>query len=325
MFRYHARIFDRARQPVVSLAVLGDEEPQWRPTQFGYGLWGCDLLLRFPVVKLQALPEATLEAVRNPLATLTLLHWDAQATRQNPQERLARKIARYRALLRQGYHVEDVRMLIRLMEHVMRRTPDLALVARDAMRQVEQEELGMETLVTSFEEIVRAEGRAGGQIEIIMRLLERKIGPLPTTDGAGTGSRPVHRAGARFERGAAQLQLSSRSDRLPRRAGWVIVGGRAARLDAQALRQVEQEELGMETFVTSFEEIGLAEGLAKGRAEGQIEIIMRQLERKIGPLPTPEQERVVALESAQALALSEALLDFGSLADLTAWLDTQDA
>jgi hypothetical protein len=85
------------------------------------------------------------------------------------------------------------------------------------------------------------------------------------------------------------------------------------------------EVYGMETFVTSFEEIGLAEGLAKGRAEGQIEIIMRQLERKIGPLPTPEQERVVALESAQALALSEALLDFGSLADLTAWLDTQDA
>jgi hypothetical protein len=73
----------------------------------------------------------------------------------------------------------------------------------------------------------------------------------------------------------------------------------------------------MKTFVTSFEEIV--------RAEGQIEIIMRQLERKIGPLPTTEQERVVALASVQVLALSEALLDFGSLADLTVWLDAQEA
>lgn len=101
----------------------------------------------------------------------------------------------------------------------------------------------------------------------------------------------------------------------------------------------------METFATSFEEIGLAEGLAKGRtegradglaegladglakgrAEGQIEIVRRQLTRKIGALPDAEQERIAALSAAQVLALGEALLDFGSLADLTAWLAAQEA
>jgi hypothetical protein len=49
MFCYHARIYDRDRRLVVSLAVPADEEPAWRPDQFGYALWGCELALRFPV------------------------------------------------------------------------------------------------------------------------------------------------------------------------------------------------------------------------------------------------------------------------------------
>ncbi|MCG8349159.1 MAG: DUF4351 domain-containing protein [Chloroflexales bacterium] len=214
MFRYHARLFDRDRIPVVSLAVLGDEAPGWRPDRFGYDLWGCELSLRFPMVKLLDLDPAMLAATPNPFAVLTLLHRDAQETRGQPDERLQRKVVRYRALLRQGYNAEDVRRLIRLMEHIMRLTPDLMLVAH------------------------------------------------------------------------------------------------------QAMRQVEQEELGMDTFITSFEEIG--------RAEGQREIVVRLLARKIGALPEAVQERVSALSAEQVLALGEALLDFSSLADLTAWLDAQD-
>jgi hypothetical protein len=139
---------------------------------------GCELAFRFPVVKLRALDLATLEATRNPFATLTLLHRDAQATRGDPHERLQRKVARYRALLRQGYRAEDVRALLRLMEHLLRLSPAWARQARTALRQVEQEELGMDTFITSFEEIGRAEGRAEGQRDLILRQLERKVGPL---------------------------------------------------------------------------------------------------------------------------------------------------
>jgi hypothetical protein len=115
-----------------------------------------------------------LESLANPFATLTLMHRDAQQTRGKPAERLRRKVARYRALLRLGYRAEDIRRLLRLMEHLLRLTPDLALQARDAMRQVEQEELGMDTFVTSFEEI----GRTEGQREFLLRMLERKVGSL---------------------------------------------------------------------------------------------------------------------------------------------------
>jgi hypothetical protein len=174
MLRYHVRIFDHLRKPVVSLAVLGDEDAGWRPAQFGYGVWGCELDFRFPVVKLRDLDVTVLEATHNPVATLTLLHRDAQDTRGKPQERLQRKIARYRALLRQGYGAEDVRALVRFMEHLLRLSPLWAQAARSALRQVEQEERGMETFITSFEELARAEERR----DLVLRLLERKVGPL---------------------------------------------------------------------------------------------------------------------------------------------------
>jgi len=52
MFVYSFRIYDRYRQPVVSLAVLCDAEPGWKPERFGYNVWGCDVVIRFLVAKL---------------------------------------------------------------------------------------------------------------------------------------------------------------------------------------------------------------------------------------------------------------------------------
>jgi len=187
MFRYYARIMDRERVPVVSLAILGDDDPTWRPDQFTAELWGCTLSLRYPTVKLLDLDAAALETIRNPFATLTLIHRDAQETRGRPTERLRRKVARYRALLGLGYDASDVRALLRLIEHLLRLDPVRAQPARATMRQVELEVTGMDTFVTSFEEIGRAEGRIEGRVEgraegqrdVVLRLLARKIGPLP--------------------------------------------------------------------------------------------------------------------------------------------------
>lgn len=73
----------------------------------------------------------------------------------------------------------------------------------------------------------------------------------------------------------------------------------------------------MDTFVTSFEELG--------RAEGQREIVLRLLNRKVGPLTPALRTRVTALSPEMLLTLSEALLDFTEQADLSSWLDQQDA
>jgi len=106
------------------------------------------------------------------------MHRDAQETRGNPTERLRRKATRYRTLLRQEYTAADVRALLRLLEHLLRLDPTRALQARATMRQVELEETGMDTFVTSFEEIGRVEGQIEERRAIVLRLLNRKVGPL---------------------------------------------------------------------------------------------------------------------------------------------------
>ncbi len=37
---------------IVSLAVLGDEQENWRPTSYNYSRWGCQLKLDFSIIKL---------------------------------------------------------------------------------------------------------------------------------------------------------------------------------------------------------------------------------------------------------------------------------
>ncbi len=77
----------------------------------------------------------------------------------------------------------------------------------------------------------------------------------------------------------------------------------------------------MDAFVTSFEEIGRAEGLAEGALRGQRTLILHQLGCKLGPLNEALQARINALAAPQLLSLSDALLDFTNQADLVTWLD----
>lgn len=184
MFCYHARIFDRERLPVASLSLLGDKNPSWRPDNFGYQIGDTDLRLRFGAVKLLDVDLALLEESHNPIALLALLHRDAQATRGQPEERMRRKIARFRTFLRKGYRAADLHHLIRFLDQLLRLDPMMNEQVRATMYHIEKEELGMTTFVTSFEELAAKEGEVRGivkgQSALVLRQLERRFGPLPS-------------------------------------------------------------------------------------------------------------------------------------------------
>jgi len=63
----------------------------------------------------------------------------------------------------------------------------------------------------------------------------------------------------------------------------------------------------------------VAKGEAKGRQREE-RLILRQLQRRIGPIPDAQQTRIARLPIEQLEALGEALLDFTELAELNAWL-----
>ena len=89
MFVYNYRTFDRYDGPVASLAVLTDASRAWRPTRYRYCLWGCEMGIRFRVVKLRDYRRrwAELEASRNPFAVVVMPQLQARATQRRPTTR----------------------------------------------------------------------------------------------------------------------------------------------------------------------------------------------------------------------------------------------
>ena len=118
MYIYNYRIFDRYNRPVASLAVLADDDPDWRPTDFHNNLFGCEAGIRFPAVKLLgfAAHEAMLEASVNPFAQVVLAHLKAQETHGDLAGRYNWKVRLVRNLYERGFSAKDVRELFRVID-----------------------------------------------------------------------------------------------------------------------------------------------------------------------------------------------------------------
>jgi len=121
MFIYNYRIYDCYKRPVASFAVLGDERSTWRPSQFGYELFGCRVDFQFPIVKLvdYRQRQSELEASRNPFATVVMAHLLAIETRNNRIERKQQKLVLVRRLYSQGLEREDIINLFQFIDWIM--------------------------------------------------------------------------------------------------------------------------------------------------------------------------------------------------------------
>jgi predicted transposase YdaD len=61
-------------------------------------------------------------------------------------------------------------------------------------------------------------------------------------------------------------------------------------------------------------------GRQEGRQEGELDLALRLLQRRCGPLAPQQKSRVRALPPHLLEALAEAVLDFKGMADLNTWL-----
>ena len=62
------------------------------------------------------------------------------------------------------------------------------------------------------------------------------------------------------------------------------------------------------------------EALVEGQQEGETALVLRQLRHRFGVLDPQQEAHIQALSVTDLEALGEALLDFQTVADLTAWL-----
>lgn len=180
MFVYHYRIFDRYKRTVVSLAVLGDERSSWRPSHFGYQLWGCEVGFKFPVVKLLDYKQkwSALEASRNPFATVVMAHLKAIETRDDRLRRKEWKLALIRRLYEQRLKREDIINLFQFIDWVM----SLALaLEQDFWRELQQLEAEERMpYITSVERIGIRQGLLEGiSLGLRLKFGSEGLGVLP--------------------------------------------------------------------------------------------------------------------------------------------------
>ena len=116
MYLYHSRIFDRYRRSVVSLGILGDEQPGWRPSRYERELWGCRAILEFPVVKLLDYSMEELARSQNPLAAIVQAHLSAQVAGKDVGVGYESKLSLIKSLYERGYGREDIVQLFRLID-----------------------------------------------------------------------------------------------------------------------------------------------------------------------------------------------------------------
>jgi hypothetical protein len=168
MYGYNTRLADRYNRKVVSLAVLADDNPDWRPEQFEDKLWGWSVRMGWPTVKVldYTKREAELERSENPFAKLVLAHLKALETRKDPSARRTWKFRLVRGLYERGFSSEDVRQLLRVIDWLLDLPPRLQAAFR---RELDEYEEGQPMpFVTSFER--------GGMLKVIEASLRTRFG-----------------------------------------------------------------------------------------------------------------------------------------------------
>ncbi|HZW33046.1 MAG TPA: hypothetical protein VFF52_20185 [Isosphaeraceae bacterium] len=172
MYVYNHRIFDRYDQEVISLAILADDDPAWRPSQYGYGRWGFRTSTEFPIVKLldYAPHWQALETDLNPFAMVVLAHLKTLETRRSPADRHAWKLRLVKGLYERGMDPEDIRQLFRFVDWIMDLPPEQERLFQQELTAYQQEK--RMPFMTIFERV----GLEKGLLKGIEACLKMKFG-----------------------------------------------------------------------------------------------------------------------------------------------------
>jgi hypothetical protein len=182
MYEYNYRLYDRYARPVASFGILADARRGWRPSRYRREVLGCEVSLRFPVVKLLDYRERReeLEESDNPIAVLTLAQLIVLETAKDPHRRLSGKRYAVRRLRDLGLSQEQREELFRLVDWLVALPAELQLSFDEELEREAKE--GTVPYVSSFERRAIAKGRqeglVQGRVALLAAQLEAKFGPL---------------------------------------------------------------------------------------------------------------------------------------------------
>ena len=177
---YHHRILDKYNREVVSIAVLADDSPSWRPDRIAWSAFGCSREFVYPVLKPLdfAGREAELEASDNPFAKVVLAHLTTIRLRGDAPSRLEWKWRIVRGLFEQGWPAEDIRRLFRFVDWLIELPDEFKEEFWDRVDAYQKEKTM--PFVTQTEQLWLDRGEARGvrkgMLEVVSRWLADKFG-----------------------------------------------------------------------------------------------------------------------------------------------------
>jgi len=181
MFIYNYRSFDLFNKPVISLAILGDENKSWRPNSYEYGLGDSEVKIKFSIVKLLDYQWEELAVSNNLFAIIVMAHLKTKVTTKDLTQREQWKWNLVRPLYQKGLTKFDIINLVKFIDKMMTLPPPLQLEFNHKLEQYEKE-LNMPFLST-IEELAEERGQVKGAKETcqqnIFDLLENRFGTVP--------------------------------------------------------------------------------------------------------------------------------------------------
>lgn len=177
MFVCNYRIFEKFHKEVVSLALLTDENPKFRPSEYRRERWGFEVLCRYPVVKLIDYRKrwAELEASDNPFAIMVCAYLKTLEVKGNVQELYSWKKHFLLELYWRGMSREVLLAIYKFIDWIMELPKELESELTEEFITIEEKE--HMPYVTSAERLGIKKGRAEGITQGIAAILEIKFGP----------------------------------------------------------------------------------------------------------------------------------------------------
>ena len=201
----------------MSLAILADANPSWRPDSYSYELWGCKAGLWFPTVKLLDFKDRWdwLEQSANPFAAVVMAHIKAVETGNDPDHRYRWKLYLIKRLYRMGYGRQDVVLLFEFIDWIMLLPKNIEQGLWKEIEAIEKEKK-ME-YITSVERIGIEKGLRKGSANLLGRLMSLKFRVERETLApifAGLTTDQVEELGEFFMEAQSLEEIRERADKM---------------------------------------------------------------------------------------------------------------
>jgi hypothetical protein len=179
MYVYNYRAFDRFDRKTISLAVLADDSPSWKPDHFSYELWGCKAGLWFPSVKLLECGKRwdVLEKSKNPFASVVMAHLKALETACDWHDRYRWKLYLIKRLYRAGLEKKDVIALFEFIDWAMSMPRELESGLWREIEKIERER--KVEYITSVERIGMEKGMKKGGANVLQLIVSQRFHTPP--------------------------------------------------------------------------------------------------------------------------------------------------